>query len=67
MEKPRKKRKIAKKHCFQCDELFTPKRTDQKFCSAYCRFKEWAKNNPRVKLCLEKKPEKNSVETQQTE
>jgi len=38
--------------CEECNERIIQKRNWQKFCSQKCRFKNWAKKNPRVKLII---------------
>ena len=48
-KKVTKKKSIFSK-CEQCLESFQVKRKWQRYCSRKCKFKAWAKMNPRVKM-----------------
>ena len=37
------------RHCLHCGKGIETNRSNQRFCSAKCRFAVWAKENPRLK------------------
>ena len=45
----KKENKKELKSCAECGKDF-PKKENKKFCSPFCRFKNWAKNHPRIKI-----------------
>jgi len=41
---------FPRKRCAECKNKFYQKRPEMKFCGAKCRYKNWARNHPRVSL-----------------
>lgn len=46
----RKKKSITMMNCNECHVTFVKKKWNQLYCSTKCKFRNWALNNPRVKL-----------------
>lgn len=49
VERKKTSKPITQK-CLLCNKRFPKTRKDRIYCSTYCKFKNWALRNPRIKI-----------------